>query len=205
MACHKKGAQEQVATLVFVDECGFSQTPSVRTTWSQVGVTPILSHWFARDRLNTISAIECKPDGSDPDVLFYMQPKNVNSESIIGFLDVLHREVPGRIVLLWDGFSSHKSGVVKEHIAAQKEWLTVKPFPTYAPELNPVEYLFSALKAKDVRGFCADHVAQIADKLEQAAERIGNNEQIMKGFLKASGLFDFENAESLDDTQDLAA
>jgi transposase len=134
-----------------------------------------------------------------------MQPKNVNSESIISFLCALHKEMPGRIVLLWDGYSSHKSKLVKEHIAAQKDWLTVEKFPAYAPELNPVEYLHSALKTKDVRGFCADHVAEIADRLELAAERIGNNEQIMRGFLKASSLFDLDDNLCLHDSKTLAA
>ena len=205
VASDKKGAQDQAATIVFVDECGFSQTPYVPRTWSPRGLTPLLFHWFERKRLNTICAIECKPDGSEPDVLFYMQPQNIRSESIIDFLYALHQEIPGRIVLLWDGYSSHKSKIVKEHIASQSDWLTVRRFPAYAPELNPAEYMFSALKKKDTAGFCADHVAQISDRLEQAAERIGQNEQIMQGFLKASGLLDFRNVESLADTQRLAA
>lgn len=187
MAGDKKRAEDEEATIVFVDESGFSQTPCVTRTWSKKGETPILSHWFARERLNIICAIEYKPDASD--LLFYMQPQNVNSESIISFLDALHIEIPGRIVLLWDGFASHKSKVVKEHIAKQKEWLTVKPFPAYAPELNPVEYLFSVLKSKDVRGFCADHVAQIADKLEQAVDRLSKSPETILGFVKAAGLY----------------
>lgn len=189
MAGDKKGAQEQGATIIFVDESGFYLTPNVRRTWSKRGVTPIIRHWLAKDKLNAICAIEYNPDNDDTNVLFYMQKENVNSDIIIKFIDALHKEVPGRIVLLWDRYSPHKSKIVKEHIKNQSDWLTTEPFPAYAPELNPVEYMLSALKTKDVAGLCAAHIAQIADKLELAVDRLADNQNIILGFIKAAGLY----------------
>ena len=119
-----------------------------------------------------------------------MQREGINAWSIVAFLEALREEIAGPVVLLWDGLPAHKSRIVKDHVDRHKEWLSVERFPSYAPELNPVEYLFSVLKGKDVANFCADTLDEIADKLEAAADRIGDHESIIHGFLRASKLFD---------------
>jgi transposase len=128
--------------------------------------------------------------------MFYMQPTSVVSATIIDFLNALHREVAGPIVLLWDGYSSHKSKIVKEHIAKCKDWLTAEQFPAYAPEINPVEYLFSAVKGKDLANLPAVSVDHIAGKLEMAVDRLADDQLVIQGFLKASGLFEKTDCSS---------
>jgi len=155
-----------------------------------IGKTPIIRHIFDREKLNAIASIDCMPDGTDADVMFYMQPSSIKSKAIIDYLDALHREVPGKVVLLWDGYSPHKSKVVKEHIAKCKDWLTVERFPAYAPELNPPEYLFSAIKRKDLANLPSVSVDHIAHKIESAVDRLADKQAIIQGFLRASGLFE---------------
>ena len=98
----------------------------------------------------------------------------------------LHEQVPGPITLLWDGLTAHRSKTVKEHIREQQEWLVVERFPSYAPELNPVEYLWSTIKNKDIANFCADTLNQIEEKLGEAADRIRTKQDLLSGFLRAS-------------------
>lgn len=190
MASDKKGAQETGATIVFMDESGFSEHPPVRRTWAPKGKTPILRHHLRWNRLHVIAAIECQADGSDTDALFYMQPQAIDAWSVIRFLEALHAETPGPVTLLWDGLPAHRSRAVKEHVDERWDWLKVEPLPAYAPELNPVEYLLSALKGKDVANLCAVSVDHVARKLEEAANRLGANIGLMQGFLKASTLFE---------------
>jgi transposase len=175
---------------VFVDEAGFSQIPSVHKTWAPKGRTPIIRHHLVRKQVHMMAGVVCRPDGTDCDVIFYMQPESINSWSAMAFLDALHEEIEGPLVVLWDGLSVHHSKIVKDHVRANQDWLRTERLPSYAPELNPPEYLFSALRAKDMGKFCAETIEQIADKLETAADRIGNQTNIVQGFLKASSLFD---------------
>jgi transposase len=135
-----------------------------------------------------IASIDCLPDGTDADVMFYMQPESIDGQSIINYLDALHREIPGNIVLIWDRLSAHRSKIVKEHIKACSDWLEVHPFPAYAPELNPVEYMFSSLRAKDVANLCPVTIDHIARRLEGAVDRLVDD-NIIPGFLRASSLF----------------
>jgi len=49
------------------------------------------------------------------------------------------------IVLVWDNDTSHRDATMK-NLIAYRPWLTVYQLPAYAPVLNPVEGLWSALK-----------------------------------------------------------
>ncbi len=162
----------------------------MRTTWSRVGVTPVIRHHFNWKRINSSGVITCEPDGSDPEMLLSWQMESIDAESVVRFLADLKEHTQGPLVLLWDGLPAHRSNVVKEHIRAQSDWLTVLRLPAYAPELNPVEYLWSALKGKDLANHCSDTIDQVADRLAQGADRIGSDESILHGFLVGSSLFE---------------
>ena len=61
------------------------------------------------------------------------------------FLDAAHQQLDGPLILVWDGLNPHTSRAMRELIAA-RTWLTVFQLPAYAPELNPVEAVWSHLK-----------------------------------------------------------
>jgi transposase len=82
------------------------------------------------------------------------------------------------------------SKIVKEHTSKNSDWLEVHRLPAYAPELNPVEYLWSSTKGKDVANFCSDAFYEVEHKVRQAAHRIGCQEETIRGFLVASTLYD---------------
>jgi len=43
-----------------------------------------------------------------------------------------------------------KAKVVADWIRNERSWLRVERYPGYAPELSPVEYLWSPIKTKDL-------------------------------------------------------
>ena len=189
MAADKKGALEDGLTLVFVDEAGFSLRPSVRKTWAPRGKTPILRTRFNWKRLNAIGALACYADGAEPEMLLHLQPEPVRTDTIIGFLEQVHREVRGKVMLIWDGLTAHRSKITKCHIEEQSAWLSVERFPAYAPELNPVEYLWSAIKGKYVANRCCEYISELETTVAAAKERIATDTETMTGFLRASKLF----------------
>jgi transposase len=48
-----------------------------------------------------------------------------------------------KATLLWDGLPSHRSTAMGDWIRAQRSRLVVERLPTYAPDLNSVEGLWS--------------------------------------------------------------
>lgn len=189
MASDKKGARKRGATIAFIDESGFSERPPVRSTWSPVGQTPVIRHHFNWKSLGAIGVIALKWDGSDPRLFLYLKPGSINKEVLVKFLSELRREIEGPVTVLWDSLPGHRSNIVKEEVSQYKDW-QIEFFPGYAPELNPPEYLWSALKGKDIANFCSDALWQVEQKVHEAADRIANEPDILRGFLKASTLYD---------------
>ena len=189
MAPDKKGARSSGGTIVFIDESGFSERPPVRSTWAPVGQTPVIRHHFNWKSLGAIGVIAVGSDGGEPHLLMHLEPGSINKDVIVEFLPALRNEINGPVVLLWDRLPGHRSNIVKDQVGQYEDW-QIEFFPGYAPELNPVEYLWSALKGKDIANFCSDALWQVEQKVRQAADRIGDEPHIIRGFLKASTLHD---------------
>ena len=91
---------------------------------------------------------------------------------MIEFLRSLHRQVPGQILLLWDGAPIHRSKLVTAYVQSQSEWLHVERLPAYAPELNPVEYLWGYWKKHELANFCPKDIWALSHAASQALKRI---------------------------------
>ena len=62
---------------------------------------------------------------------------------MVDFLQALLRHIPGPLWIVWDRWSAHKSKLTRDFIAGQGERWWVEYLPAYAPELNPVEYIWA--------------------------------------------------------------
>jgi transposase len=73
------------------------------------------------------------------------EPKGFRERDFAQLLDAAYQQLQAPIVLIWDGLNAHKSARMRRLIAA-RPWLRVYQLPSYAPELNPVEKIWSAMK-----------------------------------------------------------
>jgi hypothetical protein len=189
VAADQKGARAESAWLVFFDESGISLIPPVRRTWSPRGQTPLLRHRMAWKRASMAAALGYRPDGTKARLCFHLQQDAYDTDSLIGVLEQLAGFYRGqRVVLLWDGLSSHWSYTMRAHLDAQRGWLTVERLPAYAPELNPVEYLWANLKGGELANCTGDTIAEVADRAEHGIQRVCDSDSLVMGFLAHTGL-----------------
>jgi hypothetical protein len=189
VAADQKGAAAESAWLVFFDESGISLIPPVRRTWSPRGTTPILRHRMAWKRASMAAALGYHADGTKARLCFHLQPDSYDTDSLIKVLEQLAAFYTGqRVVLLWDGLSSHWSHKMRAHLDAQRRWLTVERLPAYAPELNPVEYLWANLKGGELANCGGDTIAEVADHAQYGIQRVCDNDSLVAGFLAHTGL-----------------
>lgn len=87
MACAQKRAQREGRTILFIDESGLSERPSVAHTWSLEGHTPVLQHSFTWKQLSAIAGL------SFWQFYFRFFPRAIRSEQIIEFLGALRRQI----------------------------------------------------------------------------------------------------------------
>jgi transposase len=184
LAGHQKGAQAQGQTIFFIDESGFYPLPSVVRTYAPVGQTPILREWCTRDHLSAISAIS--PEGK---LYFHCQNSTLNSEDVIAFLEHLLREVPGRMVLIWDGSPIHRSHRIREFLAnGAAPRLHLERLPAYAPELNPDEGLWQQLKGVELRNVCCFNISHLRVELRDAVKRVRRKPRLIQSFFRGAKL-----------------
>jgi hypothetical protein len=120
---------------------------------------------------------------------FHLQADSYDTDSLIGVLQQLAGFYAGqRVVLLWDGLSAHWSYKMRAHLQERRDWLTVERLPAYAPELNPVEYLWANLKGAELANYTGDTVPEVADQAQQGIRRVCDSESLVVGFLDHTGL-----------------
>jgi hypothetical protein len=135
------------------------------------------------------AALGDHPDDTRARWCFHLQPDSYDTDSLIGVLEQLAAFSAGhRVVLIWDGLSSHWSHKLHAHLAPERDWLTVERLPAYAPELNPVQYLWAKLKGRELANFAGDTVAEVADQAHQGIQRVCDSDSLAVGFLAHTGL-----------------
>jgi len=184
LAYYQKGAEEQQQSIFFIDESGFYPLPSVVRTYAPVGQTPVLREWWTRDHLSAISAIS--PAGK---LFFHSQEGTLNSADVVAFLEHLLREVPGRMVIIWDGSPIHRSHTIQEFLAnGASQRLHLERLPAYAPELNPDEGFWQQLKGVELRNLCCFDLRHLRNELRAAVKRVRRKLRILKGCFAGAGL-----------------
>ncbi len=163
----------------------------MRRTWGPRGCTPELIHNFNWKRLSAIGVLVCTSGGRSVRLRLRFQEGSIKSPDIVNFLRALHSEFRGRIILLWDRLPAHKSRLTLAYIAQAVEngWLKLEWLPPYAPELNPVEYVWGHLDGGIMANYAPPTLGEIRQRLRKGTRRIYRRPGLLRSFLKASSLF----------------
>jgi transposase len=144
----------------------------------------MLREWWTRDHLSAISAIS--PEGK---LYVHCQDRAIDSADVIAFLEHLLREVPGRLLIFWDGAPIHRSHRIKAFLAeGAAHRLHLERLPAYAPELNPGEELWSHLKGVELRNVCCFSIPHLRHELRDAVKRVRRNPRMIQGFYRGAKL-----------------
>lgn len=133
-------------------------------------------------------ALAYRPDASRARVLIGFQPGSYNDVKLIEVLKDLRLQLRGKATLLWDGLPSHRSQTMKAFIATQRHWLVVEQLPAYAPDLNPVEPMWSSLKGTELANLCVDTIDECVHAAQRGIDRIRSDRQLAFNFLHHTGL-----------------
>jgi transposase len=174
------------AYLGFLDESGFLLVPTVRRTWAPRGQTPIVRHRYRRDKISAISAVTLSPTRRRCGLYAQFYYDNITHVETAVFLRLLLQHLPGHIIVMMDNGSIHRGPDVQA-LCARHPRLHLEWFPSYAPELNPDELVWSYLKGQLANGG-PDDIEELMDDLTRETRRIRGMPTILRAFLRGSEL-----------------
>jgi transposase len=179
----KKNAQKLGPTIVFVDQSGLSERPHRVRTWAPGGQTPVLQFHFNGEILSVIAGITWWR------FYFRLFPGAIQAPPIIEFLQHLMRHLRRPLLVIWDGLPGHRSTLVRDCVAAPGDRLTLEWLPGYAPELNPVEPIWSYLKEHELPTLCPRELWELSAVARDALRRMRRRPMLVAAFWKQAKLF----------------
>lgn len=163
--------------------------PLVRRTWAPCGHTPVLlQRTRSHQKVSAVAGLVVSPDRDHVQLYFRLHPgRNVRAAEAVEFLRILHRHLRGPLIVIWDNLNVHRSKKVRALLQATPG-LHVEYLPPYAPELNPVEYLWSFLKFHPLANLAFFHLDEIATATRTHARALQRNEVLLRSFVSHSPL-----------------
>jgi transposase len=187
VAAHKKNAARLGAHLVFADESGFLLIPNVVRTWAPQGQTPIHRHRQGRrDKISVISGISVSPRRHRLGLYYLLFYDNIGQDEVCVFLRELLRCLRGPVIILLDNSSTHKGEPI-EQLLRQHRRLRIEHFPSYAPQLNPDEGVWSLAK-RELANSCPNDVDELMEDILVSIEAIRNSAEKLSGCIAQSEL-----------------
>jgi transposase len=147
---------------VLIDETGLFLNPTVRRSWSLVGHTPVIGgDGGHRAKVSVIGAVTVSPVAHRLGFYFATAVDGYFSAGrVVAFLRDLLRHLPGKVVVVWDGGGNHKGPLIRAFLRRNRRLRLVR-LPAYAPDLNPVEAVWSWLKWGRLANFVPDDLGEL--------------------------------------------
>jgi len=129
------------------------------------------------------------PKGNNPRMFFRLQPGSMDKYDFVDFLNDIKVELNGKkLLLIWDGLPAHRAKLVADYIRAQGQWLRVERYPAYAPELSPVEFIWSPMKTKDLAHVPPKGLKDLKRLVHKSFRRIKADKLLLKNCLLKAGV-----------------
>jgi transposase len=174
---------------VFLDESGLMLAPLVRRTWAPRGQTPLFHQQGRHKRkVSIIAALSVSPRRRHVGLYFSLAAdRNVDGWWVVAYLRFLLRHLRGPVVLVWDHLGAHISALVRTFVAQQSR-LHVELLPSYAPELNPVEVLWSHLKLNPLANLAPPDTTVLARVASREIHIVRRRQGLLRSFIRHSPL-----------------
>ena len=145
-------------------------------TYAPVGHTPVLRVPLTRDHISAIGALT--PEGR---MFMQTQDRSYKGEDVVRFLEQLLRQIPGKLLIIWDGSPIHHSQPVKDFLAAgAAARLHLERLPAYAPEFNPKVGVWNLLKRRELKNVCCKDLAELENALRLSRVRLRHRKQTLR-------------------------
>jgi len=179
----KKRAKKLGAKIFFLDEAGFQSDPPLGRTYGLKGKTPVVTTSGQRQSINVISAVNARGE-------FWAATydSKLNAESFVLFLRNFMKGRKATVFLIVDGHPSHTAKLVQRYVESLGGRLELHRLPSYAPDLNPDEFVWSHMKKNGVSKKPLKQNEALRDRVEEDLLDIKANPALVCSFFRAASV-----------------
>ena len=141
------------------------------------------------DRVSAISCVTLSPQAMHVGLYSWLLlNKNFHGEEVVEFLEYLTGKVSGEWTVVWDRNKIHsKSKVVKAWLATHPK-VVVEDFPSYDPQNNPDEWVWSWAKYGKLCNLCPTDVNELFDAVSDCLEQVKHQPTLLASFVLDAGV-----------------
>jgi putative transposase len=176
--------------VVLIDQTAVQRRPVRRRGYAPKGQRPCLRAPKSYEKLSVMGAL-CVPPKNQPFQLHFESLTNAsyNAVKIVLFLNELLTQIAGPILVVWDNAPIHRSKLVRQFLKDHPR-VTLEFLPPYAPELNPVETMWSYLKYHLMANVIAKDMHDLEDRVTNNLMDLKFDQALMESFFKNTKLYD---------------
>jgi DDE superfamily endonuclease len=173
-----------------MDESGLLMAPLVRRSWAQRGQPPVIKQKAGHREKVSVAAALWLPPLRDRLGLAYQTLVNgyFTNVEVAEFLGGVVEGLPGPVIAVWDRGTMHKGDPIRELVDQSRGRLDIEPLPAHAPELMPVEQLWTWLKYDRLCNFAPEDAHQLNEVVVGELEAIRDDQPRLRNFFHASDL-----------------
>jgi transposase len=182
-ACRRK------AHIALIDESGFLMMPLVRRSLAPRGQPLVLKHKAKhRQKVSVAAALTVSPMAGRAGLYFRTYPDSyVDAEKSARFVRQLLRHLRGEVIIVWDKGNMHKGPHIRK-LLSDFPRLSLEPLPSYAPDLNAVEHLWSYGKYGKLSNYAATDVPELNRRVTAVLRASQKNPSLLHGFFDLARL-----------------
>src|ERR1035441_9663289 len=179
----KRRAKRVGARIFLLDEAGFQSDPPLGRSYGLKGEPPVVVTSGQRQSINVISAVNARGE-------FWAATYTgkLNAEAFVAFLENFMKGRSGKVFLVLDGHPAHKAKMVKKYVESLDGRLELHPLPTYAPDLNPDEFVWSYMKNNGVSKKPLKKDESLRKRVEEDLINIQFNRPLVRSFFGAKSV-----------------
>ena len=179
----RRRAKRLRAKIFFLDEAGFQSDPPLGRTYGLKGKTPEVVTSGQRQSLNVISAVNARGE-------FWAATYagKLNAEAFVAFLQNFMKGRSGKTFLVIDGHPAHTAKLVDCYLETMEGRLELHRLPSYAPDLNPDEFVWAHMKKNGVSKKPLKQNESLLKRVQKDLVSIKDNRALVRSFFCAESV-----------------
>jgi len=179
----RRRAKRLRAKIFFLDEAGFQSDPPLGRTYGLKGKTPEVVTSGQRQSLNVISAVNARGE-------FWAATYTgkLNAEAFVAFLQNFMKGRSGKTFLVIDGHPAHTAKLVDCYLETMEGRLELHRLPSYAPDLNPDEFVWAHMKKNGVSKKPLKQNESLLKRVQKDLVSIKDNRALVRSFFCAESV-----------------